>query len=159
MSVEFDQPTPELPELRICANCACFSAMTEKGEIIDPASNSEAMRVCRRNPPGGRMVRVEAPVHDPKTGAPVIDRGRPRLQAKQVLQIGYQPTIETASCFDGWRPLGTLPGERWETQRMLGGFLPFLQKALIQAGVSAKQAEQMGAAMLTGMLPPKTKPS
>jgi hypothetical protein len=40
---------------------------------------------------------------------------------------------------------------------MVEGFLPFLQKALVQAGVSAKAAQQMGDAMLTGMLPPKSK--
>lgn len=145
-----DQPTPELPELRVCASCACFSAMTEKGEIIDPASNPEAMRVCRRNPPGGRMVRVEEPVHDPKTGAPVVDRGRPRLQAKQVLQIGYQPTIETASCYDGWRPLGTPPGQRWESRHMVARLLPLLERALVQSGMSAEAAEQIRD-VLTGL--------
>lgn len=158
MTDELDeQPIPELPELRNCSNCACFAGMLEDGTVVDPAANPDVMRVCRRNPPGGRMVRVEVPVHDPKTGAPVIDRGKPRLQAKQVLQIGYQPTVEYGVCFDGWRPVGTLPGVRWESQRMIEGFLPFLQKALVQAGVSAKAAQQMGDAMLTGMLPPKSK--
>lgn len=152
-----DQPVPELPDLRNCSNCACFAGMLEDGTVIDPATNPDAMRVCRRNPPGGRMVRVEVPVYDPKTGAPVMDRGKPRMQAKQVLQIGYQPAVEHGVCFDGWRPLAVLPGVRWESQRMVEGLLPFLQKALVQSGISVKAAEQMGAALLTGMLPPKSK--
>jgi hypothetical protein len=34
-------------------------------------------------------------------------------------------------------------------------FRPFLEKALIQTGVSRKQAEEMGHAMLTGLMPPR----
>ncbi len=149
-----NQPAPgELPPLRICANCACFAAMRDDGTIVDAAENPEAARVCQRNPPGGRYQRVEVPVL--KDGAPVIDRGRPRMEAKQVLQIGYPPTVEGATCFDGWRPEGTLPGVRWEAQRMIEAFLPMFEKALVQSGMSRQQAHALGEAMLTGLIPPR----
>ncbi len=97
-------------DVRTCGNCACFARMMPDGSVV---STSEAAQdtasVCRRTPPGGRYERREVPVV--RDGAPVIDRGRPRMEARQVLQIGYPPTVDTAVCWDGWRPLGTKPGE------------------------------------------------
>lgn len=149
-----DQPDPhELPTLRTCANCACFAGMLEDGNIVDITARPEAMRVCRRNPPGARYQRVEVPVMH--NGAAVVIKGVPRMEAKQVLQIGFPPTIETATCWDGWRPAGTLPGVRWESQRMIEAFLPMLEKALVQSGISRQQAHEMGRAMLTGIMPPR----
>lgn len=150
-----DQPAPEgLPAERTCANCACFGRMDGNGAMVDTPADS--IPVCRRNTPGARQQRVEVPVLDPTTKAPVVDRGRPRMMAQQALVIGYPATAPDAVCFDGWRPAGTLPGERWDTQRMVQGFRPFMERALIQSGVSKQQAQEMGLAMLTGLMPPAT---
>jgi hypothetical protein len=95
---------------RTCANCACFAHMLPDGTILERDS-TEGQTVCQRSPPGGRWASVEVPVFD-ATGAPVMARnGQQRSESKQVLQIGYPPAVESGVCFDGWRPVGTLPGE------------------------------------------------
>ncbi len=148
-----DQPDPsELPALRTCVNCACFGRMAPDGSMTN--SHSDTVPVCRRNPPGARQQRVEVPVL--QDGHPVMDRGRPRMTAQQAIVIGYPATAPEATCFDGWRPPGTLPGVRWETQRMLEGFMPMFEKALVQSGVSRQQAHELGLAMLTGIMPPRS---
>ncbi len=146
---------PDLPAARTCANCACFGRMAADGSMVE--TETDTTPVCRRNPPGASRQRVEVPLVDPATKLPVVDRGRPRLVAQQVIVIGYPATAPQATCFDGWRPLGTSPGVRWEAQRMLEAFQPWMEKALVQSGVSAKQARELGQAMITGVLPPRTQ--
>jgi hypothetical protein len=104
---------------RTCANCACFAYMLPDGSVLDsseqPAPDALAPpgTVCRRSTPGAQQRRMDVPVHDPQNGSPVLDRqGRQRMESRLVMQIGYPFTLPTAVCFDGWRPLGTLPGER-----------------------------------------------
>jgi hypothetical protein len=102
----------EQPEPRCCANCACFAAMLADGTVLEADQAApEIQRVCRKNPPGGRMVRMEVPVFE--KGAPVLRRpgGPQRTEMREVLQIGYPPAVATGVCFDGWRPLGTRPGQ------------------------------------------------
>jgi hypothetical protein len=91
---------------RTCANCACFAYMMPDGSIVESPENAQS--VCRRNVPGARQVRIEVPRI--QNGQPVIKAGRPVLEPATVFQYGYQPTTEKAVCYDGWRPLGTLPG-------------------------------------------------
>ncbi len=149
-----DQPSPaDLPATRSCANCACFGRMASDGSMVETETDSTP--VCRRNPPGASRQRVEVPQLNPVTKEPIVDRGRPRMVATQVIVIGYPATAPQAVCFDGWRPLGTLPGVRWESQRIVAAYLPFLEKALVQSGVAAKQARELGDAMLTGIMPPR----
>ena len=115
---------------RTCGNCACFARMKPDGSITD---DETAQPVCRRTPPGGRLARVEMPVL--KDGQPVLDRfDRPRMEAREVLQIGYSPTDPTAVCFDGWRPSGTLPGSRWELDAMLADLDPIMAHLLQATG-------------------------
>jgi hypothetical protein len=140
-----------LPAVRTCANCACFGRMGSDGSMVETEADSTP--VCRRNPPGAREQRVEVPYIDPATNAPVMDRGRTRMVAQKVLVIGYPATVPAAVCFDGWRPPGTLPGVKWEAQRLAEALVPFLEKALIQTGVAKKAAEEMGLALLTGLMP------
>jgi hypothetical protein len=92
-----------------CGNCACFARISIESGTVLARDDETGMPVCRRQTPGGRFVRAEVPViHD---GKPVIDRGKPRLEAKQVLQVGYPPVLPDWVCWDGWRPQGTRPGE------------------------------------------------
>lgn len=96
---------------RTCRNCACFARQKPDGTIMPP-DDEEYMGICRRMTPGGRFARVELPVL--KDGEPVLNRaGKPQLEVRNVLQIGYPPVIPEAVCFDGWRPEGTEPGARW----------------------------------------------
>jgi hypothetical protein len=100
-----DPPAP-----RQCSNCACFARMLPDGKVVPTDSNGDGMLVCRLETPASRLAYQEVPViHD---GKPVIDRGKPRMERVQVVQIGYKPVTPDAVCFNGWRPIGTLPGER-----------------------------------------------
>lgn len=152
-----DQPSPDLPAERTCSNCGCAARMTRKGELFAVASSEPgSFVVCRRNMPQASEVRGRQPRVDPATGQPMRNAQNQQLfEEVTAIQIGYAATLPEAVCFDGWRPAGTLPGVRWEAQRMVEGFRPFLEKALIQSGISRKAAEEMGHAMLTGMLPPR----
>lgn len=142
---------PELPAERTCANCACFARMGADGALVDTESNSTP--ICRRNPPLSHQQPVEVPVLD-ALGRPALDkRQMPQVRREMRLVIGFTPTAPQATCFDGWRPADTLPGARWETQRMLGVLAPIMQKALIQSGVQAKLAEDLGRALLTSVQP------
>lgn len=98
---------------RSCANCACFARMRQDGSIAPPDSAlADAQPICRRFPPQARQARVGVPVLD-RNGQPVRDaKGGVRTEPKAVMMMGYPPVIPTAVCYDGWRPLGTLPGER-----------------------------------------------
>jgi hypothetical protein len=142
---------PELPAERICANCACFARMGADGALVQTESDSTP--ICRRDPPQANQRAIDVPVLD-ALGRPVLDkRNSPQLRREMQLVIVFRPTAPQATCFDGWRPAATLPGSRWETQRMLGALTPIMEKALVQSGVNAKQAEQLGHALLTGLLP------
>jgi hypothetical protein len=112
--------------------------------------------VCRRNMPQASAVPNRQPRIDPATGKAVRNAQQQQVfEEVTMVQVGYPATLLEATCFDGWRPLGTPPGVRWESQRLMEVFRPFMEKALIQTGVSKKQAEEMGHAMLTGLLPPR----
>lgn len=150
-----DQPAIDaLPEHRTCANCACAARMNRRGEFSDLAAvSAESFVICRRNMPQASETRTRQPRVDGK-GAPVKNgQGAQVFDEVPAIQIGYPATLAEATCFDGWRPLGTLPGVKWETQRMAAAFVPVIEKALAQSGVSAKQARLLGEAMLTGLMP------
>lgn len=140
---------------RTCATCACFTAMTPEGELLDTdAAPPDVQRVCRRNTPGARMVRAEVPVFDPKTGAPVMRRpGEQRTETRQIMQIGYAPAVSTGVCFDGWRPLGTLPGENYKLANVERTLLPLC--AQIAAG-NSQAARKLAEGMLADLLAANT---
>lgn len=74
--------------LRTCETCACSLLMKHPQHI------NESVMMCRRNPPlfVQQNVRTEA--------------GMATQQA-----LTYPPTSKDLTCFDGWRPIGTQPGE------------------------------------------------
>lgn len=141
---------------RSCANCACFAHMLPDGTILAPDSTrQDAQTVCRRNPPGGRWTRVDVPVYDAQ-GEPVMRRpGVPRLEPKQVLEIGYPPAVHGGVCFDGWRPLGTRPGENAHLREVL----PMVAEV---ARGNMAAAKRLGEALLDNLmseLPPGRRTS
>jgi len=73
--------------VRTCANCACSLEVTNLQQI------SVKQLVCRRNPP-------QVMAQQDKQG---------RLIGMSLVQ---SPTEKSLVCFDGWRPAGTLPGDR-----------------------------------------------
>jgi hypothetical protein len=153
-----DQPAAVvLPADRHCANCGCAARMTRAGQYLAmTAVDPESFVVCRRNMPQASQVQGRAPRKHPQTGEDMRNAQGQRLyDSVAAVQIGYPATLPEAVCFDGWRPLGTLPGVRWGGERMIEAFRPIIEKALIQTGVSRKAAEEMGHAMLTGLLPPR----
>lgn len=130
-----------------CANCACFAHMLPDGTVLPrDSTRQEGQTVCRRSPPGGRWARVEVPVYDQATGEPLMRRpGVPRLEAKQVLEIGYPPAVPGGVCFDGWRPVETRPGENAHLREVL----PMLAE-LARGNTAA--AKRLGQAMLDNLL-------
>lgn len=98
----------QIAEERTCANCAC--------SIIQEAAGLGKQMFCRKLPPVGKMVRTEVPRI--RNGKPDIRDGKPVMVAGEALGFMFSPTMKTLVCFDGWRPLGTLPGDRPETAKL-----------------------------------------
>jgi len=80
-----NQPEPA-PDRR-CENCACAVL------VKHPVELNRTQLLCRKEPP--MIVHQEAEV------------GGQRMRA---MQLTYRPTSAELVCFDGWRPIGTLPG-------------------------------------------------
>lgn len=92
------------PDERTCANCACsFTA-------DHPQFGKQLF--CRRNPVDSHEFNVQQPVI--RNGQPVMDKRdptKPMMQSGRALFYLYKPTLPSLTCFDGWRPLETLPGD------------------------------------------------
>ncbi len=91
-------------EKRTCANCACH--IVETNSLL----KMEKQSFCRRDPGTAAQVRGERPrmidgvlQNDRRTGKPIMEN---------VMEMAflYKPTMPELVCFDGWRPMGTLPG-------------------------------------------------
>lgn len=120
--------------------------MLPDGTVLDrDTARADGQTVCRRAPPGGRWTRVDVPVFD-AAGAPVMRRpGVPRLEPKQVLEIGYPPAVHSGVCFDGWRPVGTRPGENAHLTEVM----PMVAE-LARGNMAA--AKRLGQAMLDNIM-------
>ncbi len=92
--------------IRTCASCACHSV------IEDKANPLQTQMFCRRDPPMAQQMRVDRPVI--RDGKPVMQRDgkTPLMQPAVEIAYMFKPTLSTLVCFDGWRPLGTDPGQR-----------------------------------------------
>lgn len=102
---------------RTCATCAC-----SKIESV-PTRPNEKQMFCRRNSAFAAEMRVEVP-RIGRDGKPVIRDGKPVMEAGKANMFLYPPTDARLTCFDGWRPIGTLPGDRWE---MAAAMLPIME--------------------------------
>lgn len=96
---------------RTCATCAC--SIIEKHHV----TGNDMQMFCRRNTVMAQPARMERPKIDPKTGQAMVRQGRrdepptPIMETFTDLLYLYTPTLATLTCFDGWRPMGTLPGD------------------------------------------------
>jgi hypothetical protein len=91
---------------RTCANCAC--QLWRENEM----NKLEKQMFCRRNTPTAAQMRAERPRL--RDGKVVIDKrtNKPEMENVMTVVYLYQPTMPELVCFDGWRPLETLPGEK-----------------------------------------------
>jgi len=94
------------PEPRTCANCACHLIAKH------PTLLNENQMFCRRNGVLSMPARVDR-VRLDEHGKPVISKrdGKPVMESVQQLVYLYQPTKASETCFDGWRPMDTPPGD------------------------------------------------
>lgn len=96
---------------RSCANCACFY------ELPHPKNPLEKQGYCAKLPAIVGQVRLQVPRLD-KDGKPVVVRDRPLMDSIEDLAFTHQPTCRALVCMDGWRPVGTLPGNSWASDRL-----------------------------------------
>jgi hypothetical protein len=89
---------------RTCTACACYF------ESINPENPNQFQGFCRRQPADMTKVRGEIPRLDPVTKKPVTRDGKPVMNSAEIIGFLYHPTQRDGTCFDGWRPKGTLPG-------------------------------------------------
>lgn len=112
MSVE---PQPSIPNAvpwereplkgRECSNCACYF------ESSNPQDPGQYQGFCRRWPAEFSQTRGQVPRLDPVTKQPVMRNGVPVMNNELITGYLYKPTRRLGTCFDGYRPLGTLPGD------------------------------------------------
>jgi len=109
---------------RCCLNCACYM------EVQNPINKLAHQGFCRRDPPNAQTVRVERPRVLPD-GKPAMDKqGRPIMERGEQLAYVHRLTARELTCYDGWRPLGTRPGDRWEQRALLEKLLPALREVI-----------------------------
>jgi hypothetical protein len=137
--VAVDIPTTE----RRCENCACYM------EVKNPANQLQSQGFCRRDPAGAQTVRVQVPRMG-KDGTPALDRqGRVVLESREQMAYVFRLSARNLTCFDGWRPIGTAPGDRWEAR--------FALQQLQRAGMIPEELVSAFAAFRIG--PPLTPPA
>lgn len=90
---------------RECRTCACYF---EQANAENP---TQIQGFCRRLPADMAKVRMMEPRKDLK-GNFVMRDGAPVMQPTEVVGYIFKPTRREGTCFDGWRPIDTLPGER-----------------------------------------------
>jgi hypothetical protein len=111
MSTDFqpdDVPHQEEKIERTCANCAC-SILQKNAQL----GNIEHM-FCRKDPINAGKARFERP--QMVNGEVRIDKRtqKPIMETYEDLAFMYRPVIKSATCFDGWRPIGTEPGDKFQ---------------------------------------------
>lgn len=104
--------------------CACYF------EQPNPENAAQTQGFCRRLPADMTAVRGLEPRID-RQGNPVLKDGQPVMQPAQIIGYLFKTTRREGTCFDGWRPQGTLPGET-VVQTTLRQVRPHLEPLLTQ---------------------------
>lgn len=98
---------PEPLGHRECGNCACYFQMG------NPALPGQPQGFCRRFSPDLQELRGLQPRRDPRSGEVVMGKdNQPVMEPAKTTGYIFKPATRQGICFDGWRPLGTLPGEQ-----------------------------------------------
>lgn len=95
---------------RSCANCACHIVQENS------MNKMEKQSFCRRNPPNAAKMRGERPQMILGQARMAKDGKTPIMEPYDVILYLYVPVMPDLVCFDGWRPVDTLPGERAATE-------------------------------------------
>jgi len=90
---------------RECRTCACYF------EQANTENLTQIQGFCRRLPAELAEVRMMEQRRDLQ-GRVVMKDGHPVMQPGKVTGFLYKPTRPEGTCYDGWRPVDTLPGER-----------------------------------------------
>lgn len=132
---------------RNCGNCACFY------ELPHPQNPGQKQGFCALKPPIAGQVRVQVPRLD-KQGKPVTTPRGPAMDAAEDIAFAHAPTAASLCCIEGWRPIGTLPGERGgergidvRMRELARAAQPALEQ-LVSAGVVAPE---LAALVMTAM--------
>lgn len=92
---------------RTCATCACFG--TENNPMIP----GKTQTVCRLNSAMLAQAEIEQPVLDQNKQPMFLKDGKTLRTQKVITQFFvYPPMSAELTCFAGWRPIGTEPGQR-----------------------------------------------
>jgi hypothetical protein len=89
---------------RTCQVCACYF------ESINPQDPAKYQGFCRRLPADLHQMRGEVPRLD-RNNKPVFKDGKPLMNSEVLNGYLYKVTQREGTCFEGFRPKGTLPGE------------------------------------------------
>jgi hypothetical protein len=131
-------PQPSIPknvpwdkaelEGRECQHCACYF------ESVNPENPGEFQGFCRRSPADISQVRGQVPRLDPLTKQPVMKNGVPVMNNELITGYLFKLTQREGTCFDGFRPKGTLPGpyQVFDVHALLRS-LPKLRAFLVSA--------------------------
>lgn len=127
---------------RTCSNCACYFE-----QIINPTAPAQGM--CRRNGPVPAQIRTETPRLNAITKEVMLSK----VDRKPITDITtenvflYAPTGPAKVCFDGWRPIGTEPGDNAQTA--------YIKRALNMAfgkfGVGNLESESLCSKSVSGI--------
>jgi|ERR1700678_83690 len=112
----------KVDEPRTCLNCAC------RMQAPSVENTTGMQSFCRRNTPGSQMVSVEIPRLDRNRNAIIGKDGKPIMEIGKARAYGYPPTEDSMVCFDGWRPVGTLPGDKDDMNKLLAVYADQMQK-------------------------------
>ncbi len=93
---------------RTCATCACSIMQTNPNDV------NHKQLFCQRNTPGYHIAKIEVPRLDKEGKQMLSPRGNLALTdtVDQPVFV-YPPVMAGLRCFDGWRPIGLEPGDKW----------------------------------------------
>jgi len=108
---------------RECHACACYF------ESVNPENAKQVQGFCRRSPAELQQVRGQEPRMDARTGQPVLRDGQPVMQPALITGYLFKAQPRNGTCWDGWRPKGTLPGESFG-ERSIRLLKPIIEQLL-----------------------------
>jgi len=111
---------------RNCSNCACYFT------VPNPQNPLQSQGFCRREPASTAEVAVDVPMLDAK-GQVMMQKDKtgtqiPRMERRKQLAYMFDLTNATSVCFDGWRPLGTQPGDDWRAHWFAQSLAAYIER-------------------------------
>lgn len=155
------KPPPVPPSLeerggRSCANCACYFEQVDKN-----AAGLPVQGFCSRNPTTAYPYQTQRQKLDSagqpmtliprkRTSGPIPDQPLPVMETVNEIAFLFLPMKADNWCHDGWRPKGTLPGER-RIEAVLRMHAPLVRESLKRMGISPQDVA--GLLLMLGVTP------